>query len=272
MRIIHIHQKSIMKKSIIAILPILFHLGVIAQQTTKESIVKPFKIEESILSGMDIPKLKLDDHPEREYFQKRIYAGSELSIFILSSETALNEIKDFPIDEFVYYINGRADIITSDNESLSFYSGDYLFVPKGFSGNWTNNGGNTFHLELSVITNKRSDSTLTPKAKKPFLLDRELLSGIGLTKVDSIHYRDLIYSGLELDVITESSKPSIRNIPYLEKEILIHVLNGIVTIKPDRDEVYTFYKGDFFVLPKGFKGSWKSKGQSLSRVLKVIPK
>ncbi|WP_271766136.1 cupin domain-containing protein [Aquimarina algiphila] len=243
-----------------------------AQKTSKDSIIEPFKIEDRLISGLDIPRLKLKAHPEREYYQKNIYKGPELSVYILSSETALNEINNFPIDEFVYYINGRADIETKDSTKLTFYSGDYLFVPKGFSGNWTNNGGNKLHLELSVISNKRGDSTKTSIAKNPFLLDQELLSGIGLTKHNSTTYKNIIYSGVELDVFTEAEIPTKKEISENKKEQFIHILNGSLTIRPINSQPQTYYKGDFFILPKGFSGSWEVEGQRLLRILKVISK
>ncbi|MEL7124170.1 MAG: hypothetical protein AAFO07_32340 [Bacteroidota bacterium] len=89
-----------------------------SQEMTKDSIIEPFKIDDKYLSGLDIPKVQIKAHPEREYYQKRLYKGSELSVYILSSETALNEIDNFSIDEFVYYINGRADIETKDSSPL----------------------------------------------------------------------------------------------------------------------------------------------------------
>jgi uncharacterized cupin superfamily protein len=243
-----------------------------AQEIRKDSVIEPFKIEKRTLSGLDIPKQKLKDHPNRDYFQKRIYKGSELSIYILSSETAVNEITSFPIDEFVFFMNGRADIQTTINDEYSFHSGDYIFVPKGFSGNWTNNGGNKYHLELSVISNKRADSSSTQKAQEPFLLDRELISGIGLTESSPKKFSDLLYSGVELEVFTESEESSEKTIVNNEKEEFIHVLSGIVHIESFSGKKQTFYKGDFFILPKGFNGTWKSEGQNLFRILKVIQK
>ena len=241
-----------------------------SQATTKDSIIEPFKIEDKYLSGLDLPKVTIKAHPDREYYQKRLYKGSELSVYILSSETALNEIDNFSIDEFVYYINGKAEIETKDGSVLNFYAGDYLFVPKGFSGNWTNNGGNKLHLELSVISNKRADSTKISKAQNPFLLDKELISGIGLTQSDGSKYKDILYSGVELEVLTESETPTIREINGNEQEEFIHLLTGSLTIHPKNGEAQTYFKGDFFILPKGFSGTWESKG--LLRIIKVIQK
>lgn len=240
--------------------------------TSSETIIEPFKIDERALSGLDIPQQQLQAHPNREYFQKQLYAGSDLSVFILSSETADNEISNFPIDEFVFYMNGRADIRTSDQDEYSFYAGDYLFVPKGFSGNWINNGGSKYHLELSVISNKRSDANSISTAENPFLLDRELISGIGLSEQASNGYRDVLHSGVELEVVTESELPADISLSDTEKEQFIHVLQGMVTITPSNGEAHTFYTGDFFILPKGFNGQWKSEAQHLFRTLRVVQK
>ena len=234
--------------------------------------IYPFQINEELLSGLNIPQLELKAHPEREYFQRRIYKGEELSVYILSSETALNEINDFPIDEFVYYLNGRADIATKKGELLQFWAGDYLFVPKGFSGSWTNNGGPKYHLELSVISNQRADSTQLSTAQKPFLLDRSLLSGLGLTQVDSTHYRDLIYDGVELEIWTESEETNTKEILSYPREEFIHVLNGKLTLTTENSVTIEFVQGDFFILPQGFRGTWKAEGQNLLRLLKVVSK
>ena len=261
-----------MKEKLITVILTIVSTLSFTQETPKDSIIEPIKIEDRFLSGLDIPKLRLEAHPEREYYQKRIYKGSELSVYILSSETVVNEINNFPIDEFVYYINGRADVETKDSTVITFYSGDYLFVPKGFSGNWTNNGGNKLHLELSVISNNRAGSKEISPAKVPFLLDRELMSGIGLTKYDSENYKNILYSGVELEVVTEAETPTRKDIYKNEKEQFIHILTGSLTIHSINGQPQTYYKGDFIILPKGFSGIWESKSNGLFRILKVIEK
>ena len=257
-----------MKRYFLLLICFLYSLLSYAQRGS----IYPFQINEELLSGLNIPKLELKAHPEREYFQRRIYKGEELSVYILSSETALNEINDFPIDEFVYYLDGRADITTEKGAFLQFWAGDYLFVPKGFSGNWTNNGGPKYHLELSVISNQRADSTLVSTAQNPFLLDRSLLSGLGLTQVDSTHYRALIYDGVELEIWTESEETNTKEILSYPREEFIHVLNGKLTLTTENSVTIEFVQGDFFVLPQGFRGTWKAEGQNLLRLLKVVSK
>lgn len=246
-----------------------FHFVSFGQNTKDKNEIFPFKIDETYLSGLEIPKVKLKAHPNRDYFQKTIYSGSELSVYILSSATATNTIKSFPIDEFVYYINGKA-LVKNDTENRTFYSGDYLAVPKGFSGNWTNTGGNTYHLELSVISNKRSKEIDNAKHKFPFVLDKDLLSGIGITKEDSIHFKDVLYKGSDLEISTISEKSNTKTILKNSKEQFIHILVGKITLTSLSGKSVTFYKGDFFIIPKYFEGSWESEGQDFTRYLRVI--
>ncbi|MFK7747857.1 MAG: cupin domain-containing protein [Kordia sp.] len=235
-----------------------------AQQSTKGTIVTPFKISERYLSGLDIPQVRLKAHPKRMYFQKRIYKGSELSIFILSSETATNTIDKFSIDEYVFYLKGKAEIELQNGEKQTFLSGDHVCVPKGFSGNWTNNGGNQYHLELSVISNKRAPKEAVSTPAKPFLLGEERLSGIG-----EIPQKHTLFSGVELTMKTVTEKPETKEILKNTQEQFIHVLDGIVTITPKNGKAQIFYRNDFFVLPKGFSGTWKTEAQHTFRMLVV---
>ncbi|MEM6725335.1 MAG: cupin domain-containing protein [Bacteroidota bacterium] len=229
----------------------------------------PFKIDQRYLSGLDLPKIDLKDKPDLEYFQKRIYKGTDLSIYMLGGETKVNQLENFGIDEFVYYLSGRADITAASGNVYQFYGGDYLFVPKGFTGQWINNGGSQYHLELSVITNKRSDSARISPAKEPFLLDRNMLSGIDQHLEDAMESTTTIYEGVELRVYTHTEYPGKRAVVNKEQEELIHILKGVLTILPEGGEKQTYYTGDFFVLPKGFTGSWESESADTFRTLNV---
>ena len=159
------------------------------QESSTKPVPEVLGIDRNVLSGLNIPRFKLPKTPEREYYQKRLFGGSDLSVFILSSATADNKIESFPIEEYVYYIQGKADINLASKEHITFLGGDHLFVPKGFKGVWKNSGGNLLHLELSVISTRRSKKDVVSKPKKPFLLDRLKLSGFGLTKISENEYR-----------------------------------------------------------------------------------
>ncbi len=240
-----------------------------SQSKEKKESIKPIPIGKDELSGFNIPRFKLKDHPKREYFQKRLYLGTELMVFVLASETANNKIESFPLEEFVYFANGKAEVDVKDVGKTSFLAHDYIFVPKGFSANWKNIG-NKYHLELSVISRKRSAKEAVSKVKKPILLDREMLAGIGLTKTSKTTYKDILYKGLELEITAEAEESTEMEIVDSKREQFINVLAGKVTITPKNGKAQTFYTGDFFILPKGFTGNWKSSGANLFRTLRVM--
>jgi len=255
-------------KKIITILFTGCALGLFGQQKL-DSVINPVTFNKRELSGLDIPRRVLNDYPNRDFFQKRLYKGSELSVYILSSETATNELTNFPIEEFIYFMNGKAKIEPKDAEEKTFLQGDYIIMPKGYTGKWTNQGGNKYHLELSVISNKRTDSTLTSKLKTPTILNKELLSGVGIFSQDSTNYYDILYSGIELTIATKSEMPTERKITNLNEDKFIRILNGILTLTPKKGSPKIFYKDDILIIPKNFTGTWKSEAANLFRALVV---
>lgn len=252
-----------------ALLLLLFLAGPKAHTQVTTKAIQPISIPPETLSGLGLPKITLRNHPAREFFQKTIYRGSDLSVYILASETAVNEITNFPFEEFVYYINGKAVIEPLDKAAYSFLAKDYIFVPKGFSGNWTNHGGNQYHLELSVIANRRTDSTQVSSLAQPILLDRERLSGVNLTPTSDHTYRDVLHAGIELTIAVEAELPATKDIAPTKKDQFFQVLAGMVTITPTDAAAQVFYAGDFFILPRGFSGNWVSNGADVLRTLVV---
>ena len=245
-----------------------------AQKTKEEALVEPILLDKAALSGIGLQKLELEDDPDRIFMQKRLYRGKEFSVYMLSISSSVSEFPFFPFDEFVYLVNGRAHLLPSEQEEYYLNAGDFIVVPRGYQGNWEIQGGNAFNLELSIITNKRADSTAKLVNKLPFSISKEQLSGTKLTvieKKDSLEiYHDEIFKGPELTISLEaetSREVSISNNP---KEQFFHILSGMLELIPLEGEAQSFYTGDFLILPEGFSGIWKSRGQHLLRTLKVI--
>ncbi len=259
-------------KSLILISTLLFfiQIGSIAQTDAVDSTSPVIvQINREDLSGLNLDKIKLKDHPERDFYQKTIFRGKDLSVFILSSETAENDINSFPFEEFVIFMNGKAKVSPAKGQPYTFLPNDHILVPKGFSGVWTNYGGNDYHLELSVIANNRTEASKFSEPDKPFLLDKELLAGIGITKVGAKNYKDVLYNGIELVVTTESEQASTKQIVSFPSDQFVKVINGKVTIKAKNGDLQTFYSGDVFIMPKGFSGTWTSEGADLFRTIRV---
>ena len=125
-------------------------LGVVflgAQETDEPK--KPISLDRSILSGVGLAKIDLKDEPEKDFYQKRLYWGKELGVFVVGTETWTNTITDYPFDEFIYMYNGEAIVKPREGASQIFYAGDYFFAPKGYKGAWEVKGNNQIHYELS---------------------------------------------------------------------------------------------------------------------------
>ena len=234
-----------------------------------KKVVTPILLNKTLLSGIGLDSIYLKDQPKRSFFQKQVYRGTDISVYMISSGTASKYFESFPIEEFIYMMNGKAVLEPKDQESYEFSKGDFVAIPKGYKGNWTTVGGNKYHLELSVISNKRADAKAFSKIKNPFAFDRNLLSGTNMTSSKKDHYLDILYSGIELQITLNAEKPSRKTIVNSQREELIHILNGMVEITPINGAKETFYAGDFFVLPKGFHGDWVSKGHNLFRLMRI---
>lgn len=114
---------------------------------------EPFLIDKTQLSGLSLPRIEWPPAPEREVYREAIYSGPELSVAIVAGATAATQIPNMT-EEFVYVLNGTAEITPEGGESQIFYTGDFFVVPEGFKGTWTSTGNNLYR-ELIVVPTKR---------------------------------------------------------------------------------------------------------------------
>lgn len=223
-------------------------------------------LDKAALSGLGLPKVPLKDHPERDFFQQNLFRGEDLAVYVLASETAENELKDFPFEEYVYYLRGRADIRTQADSNYSFFPHDHIVVPKGFSGTWTNNAAQQYHLELSVISRRRAAQSASPALRNPIsFAPEDLALRNGKQAVESL------YEGIELRVLDVVERPGQKELRDHPQDELIQVVQGMVTLREEGGSPQSFYAGDFLVLPKGFSGHWESEADDVFRSIRVLP-
>ncbi len=236
-------------------------------------VIKPIPIDIKSISGLDLKPVTNQDDPERRLFQKRVLRGLDLSVYVVSSETKAATHASYGIDEFLYLLNGRARLNPVNGEEVIYNTGDFFIAPKGFNGEWETQGGDEFLIELSVITTKRAEESIDPNKTLPYLIDKAKLSGIGISPIEHANgnsYHDLLYEGAELSVELLAEKPdSTIAISQPLQEQFNYVVSGAVKIQPEGGEVFTFYRGDFFLLPKGFRGTLKTMGHGLFRYMRV---
>ena len=236
-------------------------------------IINPIPIEVKTLSGLDLKPVTNKDDPDRRLFQKQLYRGMDLSVYVVSSETASATHESFGIDEFLYILNGRARLNPTNGDEVFYNTGDFFIAPKGFNGEWETQGGDEFLIELSIITTKRAKEEVDPKKTLPYLIDKSKLSGIGITKLGGPldkTYKDELYWGAELEIAIHAEKPdSTFHISDPIQEQFVFIISGAVKIKAEGGEEFDFNRGDFYLLPKGFRGTMKTMGHGLFRYMKV---
>ena len=233
-------------------------------------IVRPILIDKEALSGVGLKQLTLGDQPDRAFFQRNVFLGIDLSVYVVSSQSWLGEMNNFSIDEYVYMLNGKARIKPEGQEkSTTFHSKEHFFAPKGYTGEWEIIAGDNYHYELSVITTGRADTVLKSRDLQHLKFADDVLSGVEIDFGDGDFYENVLVEGDELTISLTAEKPHKRRIAESMDERIIHVLSGMLTLSSSDGESYSFYTGDFFILPKGFTGTWESNGHGLVKCLDI---
>lgn len=237
---------------------------------SQSQVIKPIPVDKEVLSGLNLKAVKNKDQPDRRLFQKNIFWGKEIGVFIVSSETASARQENYAMEEFLYLLNGRSRMNPDNGDEIIFKTGDYFVAPKGFTGEWETQGGGEFILELSVIARNRPEVEVNPDLTLPVALDRNLLSGYDMPSIENgKSAKKVLYAGLELTVEVEIHKNGIQSVEESKKEQLLQVLSGKLTITDAEGEVHTFYRGEWFILPQGFEGQWEMQAHGLFRTLRI---
>lgn len=231
--------------------------------------LQPILIDKAALSGLGLTKRTLKDQPGRAFFQKNIYRGKELSVYIVSSQSWKGRMDNFSIDEYIYMFNGKARVKPDNEADRFFQTGDYFYATKGFTGDWEIMAGDNYHYELSVITTERAPEAKISKKQRPSLIPKDKLSGIDIELSKDGQFEEEIFKGDELKITLKGEKPASQIISQPSSEKLISLLSGKITITDSKNRNHTFYSGDFFLLPLNFKGQWKVEGHGLIKYLVV---
>ena len=113
-------------------------LGSAWGQNDSAKVLEPILIDKSTLSGIGLEKIELNDQPGREFFQKNLYRGKDLSVYVVSSQSWPGRMDNFAIDEYIFMLNGKARVKPDGGEDHFFQTGEHFFAPKGYTGEWGN--------------------------------------------------------------------------------------------------------------------------------------
>ena len=230
-----------------------------AQDSLKASAI--YKIPIELLAGEGLANMEQSD-PSRKVYQRKVYDGKDIAVFMVAIGTGItNEFQSFPMEEFIFWMNGKAVVEPEGEDAFPIYSGDYFIQAKGFHGKWNFIDIGGLHLELALIAKNRPDSTFKSPMTKALVVNRDILSGV-TTPADGV-----IYEGPEL---TLKVLTSIEFVGKESRERMVHVLNGVLTITTQDKEEQHYYPGDFLIIPEGFNSTFSTNSLQNIRVLEVF--
>ncbi|MFT4535261.1 MAG: putative cupin superfamily protein [Saprospiraceae bacterium] len=230
------------------------------------------RLDRESLSGIGLKPVKNNDQPDRRLFQKRLVRGQDLSVYVVSSETATAHQDNYGMEEFIKLINGRSRMHPVNGNELIFETGDSFIAPKGFTGEWETIGGNEFLIGLSVITTQRIEGQIEISKTLPFLIDKKIRSGVRLLNVKgepNIEGTTEVYRGLELTIKMSETKPQRIDITKPMQEQVVEVISGKVSITPLGSETEVFLTGDYYMIPEGFIGTFEYAGHGNIRTVHI---
>jgi len=118
-----------------------FSLLSYADDISEMTIAEPIRLDENKINGMGLttfeapwPKRTLVSGVESHRFDS-LFAG-QLVVSIYESDDGLLKIVNYPFDEFVHVLHGRAILTAEGTAPQTFEAGDMFIVPKGFTGTW----------------------------------------------------------------------------------------------------------------------------------------
>lgn len=121
----------------LSVFPQLNHAG----DAPDKAIPKPVLLDKNKIAGKGLTTLDTP-WPKRmlvsgvESHRSDILFTGQLVVSIYEADDGLVKIVDYPFDEFVHVLNGRAILTAEGATPQIFETGDSFVVPKGFTGTW----------------------------------------------------------------------------------------------------------------------------------------
>jgi uncharacterized cupin superfamily protein len=174
---------------------------------------------------------------------KVFYLGQFLIDIVQTSGNAVH-LSNFPNDEFFLILVGGLTLTSDETKAdQTFFAGDRVVVPKGWSGVWRVHAG-VFREIATVPSNYFDVSSKSQQPKKgalPFVVNPPKTAGT-----------HQIHDGTYIVEAQNAAREETRSIDEKSDEV-VQILGGTLTLKSgDQSEI--FKPGDIVILPKGFRG------------------
>ncbi len=114
----------------------------------------PVRIDPAVLAGEGLealpprdPAITISQRDDKSSF-KSVFEGDIVS-GVFESGPAVLKVEGLAFDEFIYVLEGGLVLTGADGVAHTFGPGDYLVLPKGWSGTWEMTGDT--YRELIVV-------------------------------------------------------------------------------------------------------------------------
>lgn len=134
--------------------------------------------------------------------------------------------------------------------------GFFVFIAAfmGISNSNAAEGGDMDYSKLLQILKTHDQFNEKTLPQLPAWPEEMVVSG------DLRQWQTVVYKGEQIVGAIWLSKPGKLQIDGYPFDQMVLVLDGSVTLQPDGEQEQTYYKGDIFFVPKGYKGSWEMPG------------
>jgi hypothetical protein len=124
--------------------------------TAESKVIAPIRLNRESIAGLEIPAIPWAEK-DRLGHELKLYASDEISVSVFEStpkdprhpNPTVTDIRiDYPWDQFVMVLSGKAVLTDTAGHAQTFVTGDAFVVPRGFKGSWADYG---VYRELIVV-------------------------------------------------------------------------------------------------------------------------
>ena len=229
-----------------------------------QDIIPPATLDKTILSGVGLQRVKPGwAPPERQLHTTPVFSGDDLGIYVTTSNTAFMDWKNYAIDEFVYVLNGKAEVTPLEGEKQTFQKGDFFLVPKGFTGRWKTIETSGDFMEIAIYTKPRAPEISESIAKVPYAFSKSIQSPTELNSSKTI------FKGDELLVSVLTQEKGASQKVKLDTDEFGFILNGMLKVIDRTGKETHYFSGESYVLPKNFEGTLEFDGLDTFKAITV---
>ena len=201
------------------------------------------------------------ENKQSKAIYKAAYLG-QLRVNVIETSGNAVHLPDFPNDELIYILVGGLTL-TADSTKIdqTFYAGDRILVPKGWSGVWRVHAGVYREIALtpSDYYDGKNQSRPLPKSASVLVVDPPNAPGTRL-----------LYRGAYIVEAQNADGTETRSFAQQSDEV-VHILRGTLTLRTANKSAI-FKPGDIVIVPRGFTGESQVSAAYRAVIVRAEPR